>query len=153
MEFYLASISTLTISYLFFTSSSPFPNSLGLLRYAIFSGILYLHYGRIWYFFSRVLVFLGGVLVQFNYASSCSSNFRFYGIRICKFLIFSLSTFISEHLVTFKTQGCTTLRVKSSLEQPTQEMQYVIGISLLITLFVVVKLCRKSKGPIKSKKE
>ena len=61
--------------------------------------------------------------------------------------------FISEHLVTFKTQGCTTLRVKSSLEQPTQEMQYVIGISLLITLFVVVKLCRKSKGPIKSKKE
>ena len=153
MEFLLASFSTLTISYLFFTSSSPFPNRLGLLRYAVFRRILYLEFGRIWYYFSRILVFLGGVLIQFNYASSCSSNFRFYGMRICKALIFALSSFISEHLITFKTQGCTTFSVKSSLEQPTQEIQYVIGISLLITLFVVVKLSRKGKGPIKSKKQ
>jgi hypothetical protein len=130
---------------------SPFVLCIRLIFLAI-SLRVYIHsVSSFWFTYALIIIFLGGIIVVFSYASSINRGFKlnlkWYKIKDIIFIIFIVSPLRLGALSFIKilTKAPTSLNY-SSTSRP------VIVISaglLLIALFIVVKLVQIEEGPLK----
>ena len=119
------------------------------------NALFYLQVALIWYFYCMILIFFGGVIVIFCYASSCTTNFRFYekGVRVefigVRALIIFLNPLHTASASPLNTRGC--FGIKNILDQTSQGAEAWIGLILTVRLFIIVKLVKLDRGPLKSK--
>ena len=101
-----------------------------------------------WFFYSVVVIFLGGIIVVFLYASSLSTLFKIetnFKIKWVDVILFPLSLrviFINRNY----NSNIIPLFVYSSTNQ---WMIVYLVLFLLSVLFLVVKLSTRDTGPLK----
>jgi len=101
-----------------------------------------------WFFYSVVVIFLGGIIVVFLYASSLSTLFKIetnFKIKWVDVILFPLSLrviFINRNY----NSNITPLFIYSSTNQ---WMIVYLVLFLLSVLFLVVKLSTRDTGPLK----
>ena len=101
-----------------------------------------------WFFYSVVVIFLGGIIVVFLYASSLSTLFKIetnFKIKWVDVILFPLSLrviFINSNY----NSNIIPLFVYSSTNQ---WMIVYLVLFLLSVLFLVVKLSTRDTGPLK----
>ena len=138
---------------LFFFRRSPFLNRLGLLLFAFCIGLEYLRIGLEWYFFVLTLIFLGGVIVVFTYASACTNYFRFsyqrskliklfLGLRILCFYMKGVKSVLGGELY---------LALKGAFSGFARGRLVIMGLVLILVLVILVKLVKLEDGPLKSR--
>lgn len=130
---------------------SPFVLCIRLIFLAI-SLRVYIHsVSSFWFTYALIIMFLGGIIVVFSYASSMNRGFKlnlkWYKIKDIIFIIFIIRPLRIGTLSFIKilSKAPTSLNY-SSTSRP------VIIISaglLLIALFIVVKLVQIEEGPLK----
>nr|UBI44061.1 NADH dehydrogenase subunit 6 [Paratectonatica tigrina] len=115
-----------------------------------------------WYGYILFLIYVGGLLVMFAYVSALSPNVLFKGGGAVIFFIFLLTLMtILFYFYMFKDTSMTSyLSMNSELKElKTYGTQLVsphtasiligLGIILLITLVVVVKICYYQQAPLR----
>merc|ERR1712018_832473 len=149
--FYFLVLSLISILILFF-SQSPFILCIRLI--ALVTRIrVFLHGCKsLWFTYSLIIIFLGGMIVVFSYASSMHRVFKL-NLKINKLLIiFSLLIGIIifryfEGLSMIKVIGISSTVINYKLSGGF--LLSFIAFLLLITLFLVSKLVRLEEGPLK----
>lgn len=136
---------------IFFFSSSSFINRVSLLLFAFLNSLFYLKIGFMWYFYRVILIFLGGVIIIFCYASACTANFRFFESKFYTEYIFLIVLFFSGGPLRFPINSMGCRGIKNITSQICQRLEAWIGLILTLSLFIVVKLVKLERGPLKSK--
>lgn len=132
-------------------TKSPFIISLGLVMFS-FSLSLTLHSsGCVWVTYTLIIIFLGGIIIVFIYASSINRVFKLI-IKIHKVALFTftlvlLSLFTGAGSSSIRQSYTTPVWLNFCLRSLT--VLCVIAILILSTLFIVVKLVQVSEGPLK----
>lgn len=132
-------------------TKSPFIISLGLVMFS-FSLSLTLHSsGCVWVTYTLIIIFLGGIIIVFIYASSINRVFKLI-IKIHKVALFTftlvlLSLFTGAGSPSIRQSYTTPVWLNFCLRSLT--VLCVIAILILSTLFIVVKLVQVSEGPLK----
>ena len=152
MNFILILISSYccTISILFIARvKSPFYVSLSVILCSIGLGLFLILAGISWFFYSLVIIFLGGIIVVFVYASSLSNNFILLtSIKTIYFIIGGVLSFIiifSTKLQRFSPFTCPPILFFGD----TIRVVALLALVLLLVLFVVVKAVKVEDGAIK----
>lgn len=132
-------------------AKSPFLISLGLVSFS-FALRLFVHsVGYVWVTYTLVIIFLGGIIIVFIYASSLNRVFKLI-IKIYKILIFSASLIALSLIVGGE------LLIEGQLYSTPVWLNFccrslgvlcIIALLVLFTLFIVVKLVQVREGPLK----
>ena len=150
IEIIILFLLTVSFRWLFITQS-PFFISLSLLMFAFCWRIIIHRAGSIWVRYTLVLIFLGGIMIVFVYASSMNRVFKLK-VEIGKSMV---SLLVLLRVLTMKP--CSLLSNRFSGRSPTWLNFFLINSGviilmarfILITLFIVVKLVQLSEGPLK----
>lgn len=107
-----------------------------------------------WYAFLIFLIYVGGILVIFAYFTASSPNQqRIRNKKILKRIILFIPTSITIILITDNIITIIPSKSHQLITIFTNHNIYtliIITIVLLITIVIVVKLCSRSKGPLRS---
>ena len=146
----VASILILTSIIVFSSTKSPFYVRLSIILVSFSYGVILIYSGLSWFFFSLVIIFLGGIIVVFVYASSLGSKFIItfsldkYSLIAFVITITAIAILICEHVKSPNPiQLIILYRNYSSL------FILMIGTVLLLILFVVSKVVAINDGAIK----
>lgn len=138
------------ISFLFFFSMSPFIARCIVILFAFLWSRKLIILSIDWFFYSLVIIFLGGIMIIFTYTSSLSGIFKFkvpiFKPSLGLILIIIIKRFRRSNIlfplcsqytiwITYSLIGYGILRIRVIL--------------ILIVLFIVVKLIGVSEGPLK----
>lgn len=132
-------------------AKSPFLISLGLVSFS-FALRLFVHsVGYVWLTYTLVIIFLGGIIIVFIYASSLNRVFKLI-IKIYKILIFSasliaLSLIVGGELLIGGQLYSTPVWLNFCCRS--LGVLCIIALLVLFTLFIVVKLVQVREGPLK----
>lgn len=107
-----------------------------------------------WYAFLIFLIYVGGILVIFAYFTATSPNQQKISTKKIIITISITFTIILTILITIKLETTLTLTKSHQLIRIfTSHNIYtliLITLILLITIVIVVKLCSRSKGPLRT---
>jgi len=132
-------------------TKSPFIISLGLITFSFTLSLTLHSVGCIWLTYTLIIMFLGGIIIVFIYASSINSVFKLM-IKIHKVVVFSFS------LVALSIVSWTRLSRTYQFYPTPVWLNFccsslgVLGMMALLilsTLFIVVKLVQVREGPLK----
>ena len=106
-----------------------------------------------WYAFLLFLIYVGGMLVMFAYFTATSPNQQtIRNKRVIKVLLLAIP--ITSAFIFFNNQVLITASKSHQLIRIfTSHNIYtliIITLILLITIVIVVKLCSRSKGPLRT---
>lgn len=132
-------------------AKSPFMISLGLVILSFTLRLTVHSVGCLWVTYTLVIIFLGGIIIVFIYASSMDSVFKLM-IKIQKVVRLSIS-FIALSLVSWtyflNLSHFYSTPVWLNFCSSRAGVLCVIILFILSTLFIVVKLVQIREGPLK----
>lgn len=107
-----------------------------------------------WYAFLIFLIYVGGILVIFAYFTASSPNQQYIRIKkIIKRIILFFTVSISSIILINNFINITPSKSNQLITIFTIHNIYtliIITVILLITIVIVVKLCSRSKGPLRT---
>ena len=131
-------------------TSSPFYTRLGVVIISFSFGLFLVYSGTPWFFFSLVIIFLGGIIVVFVYASSLGSNFVIsfsvkgkYVTLLVVLSIILMWIYCDLNIVNINQSLVSIYSLQSFI------FIFVLGRILLRVLFVVSKVVSSNDGAIK----
>lgn len=113
-----------------------------------------------WIAYILILIFLGGILVIFVYIARINRNqkfdFKFSIIkinilRVALITLYTASQISRELIIGSPHYKSLTNNINKIYERRRRITTLIIAIYLIITLFILVILRKKFKGPLKSK--
>ena len=129
---------------------SPFYIRLSVIIVSFSFGLSLVFYGASWFFFSLVIIFLGGIIVVFVYASSLGRNFVITFLVSNKFLVVVISISV---LIVILFSNNNIFIISQSLVSIYSLQSFIfiaiLGSILLGVLFVVSKVVTMNDGAIK----
>ncbi len=132
-------------------AKSPFIIRLGLVAFSLVLSLILHGLGLVWVTYTLVIIFLGGIIIVFIYASSINRVFklRIKTYKILSFLrvIVILFTILPSNL--FSTSHSYFTPVWLNFCCRGSGVLCLIALLILITLFIVVKLVQVTEGPLK----
>nr|ACK86647.1 NADH dehydrogenase subunit 6 [Paracyclopina nana] len=151
---YMFSISGLLIflGLLLVANQSPFVIALMLTVYSMFIGVILGLSGLKWFAFSLILLFLGGMMIVFIYASSLSSSHKLsFSVTLGSLLLitsyfFLLLLFLSSFPVTL---SMPYLQMKVLFSSLCYQVICLFGAMLLMLMFLLVKMVKVESGSLK----
>ena len=133
------------------TAKSPFIISLGLVAFSLILSIVLHSLGMVWVTYTLVIIFLGGIMIVFVYASSMNRVFKLrikaYKISIFTRALMILLITLPLELFGFGKRYCTPIWLNFCCTRG--GVLCLIALLILITLFIVVKLVQLAEGPLK----
>ena len=129
---------------------SPFYIRLSVIIVSFSFGLSLVFYGASWFFFSLVIIFLGGIIVVFVYASSLGRNFVITFLVSNKFLAVVISMSVSI-VILFSNNNVFIISQSLVSIYSLQSFIFIaiLGSILLGVLFVVSKVVTMNDGAIK----
>ena len=129
---------------------SPFYIRLSVIIVSFSFGLSLVFYGASWFLFSLVIVFLGGIIVVFVYASSLGRNFVITFLVSNKFLAVVISMSVSI-VILFSNNNIFIISQSLVSIYSLQSFIFIaiLGSILLGVLFVVSKVVTMNDGAIK----
>lgn len=113
---------------------------------------------RVWYSYVLFLVFLGGILVIFVYISRLSSNIKLENIYKDVIKVFVCSVIVIRIVVLIKVYAVFTyyeittsidITIYSLLSTSRCTLYIFVVVYLLLALYCVCRMVKKSKGPLR----
>nr|UZA61273.1 NADH dehydrogenase subunit 6 [Endeis sp. JZ-2022] len=113
-----------------------------------------------WMAYILMLIFLGGMLVIFVYMASINSNqkfdFKFSMMKmnilsVALITLYTASQMSSELMMGSPHYKSLTNNINKMYESSSSMTTLIMAIYLMMTLFILVMLSKKFKGPLKSK--
>lgn len=132
-------------------TKSPFIIRLGLVAFSLVLRLTIHRAGFIWVTYTLVIMFLGGIIIVFIYASSINSVFKLM-VKRYKVVIFSTTLVLPCFLTWggFLNSGqVSSTPVWLNFCCRSTTVLCVIAMLILLTLFIVVKLVQVLEGPLK----
>ena len=129
--------------------NSPFYLSLRVILCALGFGLLLAVKGISWFFYSLVIMFLGGIIVIFVYASSIRNNFIIALSMNIKYAVLRLIVVRFLYLNIHTRRGRAKLCPTSLYRPEVVRVVILIRLILLSVLFVVSKIVKIEDGAIK----
>jgi len=132
-------------------TKSPFIISLGLVIFSFTLRLTIHRVGYMWVTYTLIIMFLGGMIIVFIYASAMDSVFKL-AVKVHKVIMFSTS------LVLLSLSSWTCLFSTNHYYATPVWLNFccrrvgVLGVMILLilsTLFIVVKLVQIGDGPLK----
>lgn len=134
------------------TRQSPFLVSLIIIAYSILIGIFLRARGLKWFAFSLILMFLGGIIIVFVYASSLSRRSKLVApsgalrlLILC--VVVRVLLYYSPALHYWGI--FSEMQVKPLFSLFAYKIICTLGIVLLITLFLLIKIIKFERGSLK----
>ena len=140
-------------SCLLFLSRSPFFIRINLIVFRIFWSFNVYLSSADWFFYTLVIIFLGGIIVMFTYASSLTNVFKTSVVAQFKSTVFLLVAFVFTFMSCLVPihNPCMSNSTWMVYYWPSTIFTLLIVLTIIITLFVVVKLVQINEGPLKIK--
>lgn len=136
-----------------FLSRSPFFIRINLIVFRVFWSFNVYLASADWFFYTLIIIFLGGIIVIFTYASSLTNVFKTSIVTQFKRIILLIVAFV------FVFMYCSVPIYNFCISNSTWIVYYwpstiftiLMVLTVIITLFVVVKLVQINEGPLKIK--
>nr|UZA61275.1 NADH dehydrogenase subunit 6 [Endeis sp. JZ-2022] len=113
-----------------------------------------------WMAYILILIFLGGMLVIFIYMASINSNqkinFKFSMVKMNTMSMVLITLYVMSQMNSELLMGgaphhkSLTNNINKMYESSSSMTTLIMAIYLMITLFILVMLSKKFKGPLKS---
>lgn len=132
-------------------TKSPFIIRLGLVVLSFTLRLTIHRVGYMWVTYTLVIMFLGGIIIVFIYASAMDSVFKLV-VKLYKVIMFSTSLVVislSSWACLFNTNHYYTTPVWLNFCCRRVGVLGVMILLILSTLFIVVKLVQIGDGPLK----
>jgi len=133
-------------------SQSPFTAIFFLIFIALYISIKTAYLYSSWFFFSVLIIYVGGIIVIFLYLTRLISSFKIkpWKITLLEFRgLARVVIFLSPLEATLFTAKKRFLRARFHYQRCT--LIFFLIFYLLIALILVFKLCQKQEGPLKRK--
>ena len=131
-------------------SKSPFNICLRLIFIVINLGLLTHFLGRVWLIYTLVIIFLGGIIIVFVYASSVNNNFKLY-ISFSRAFIYSRIIRLWIIWVAWPENFLWKGRAAVWVFSVSSSYSYItfLAFIILLRLFIIVKMVQLEQGPLK----
>ena len=137
---------------MFLLTNSPFLISIGVIVLSAGWGLLLLKISVRWFFYRLILLFLGGMIVIFTYASSISVRFKFAFLFNSRFnwkLVIILFCLVLYLWILLFWDLRMIRPLKRAFEDLIGLCVLLIAGIIFLTLIVIVKLVEFERGPLK----
>lgn len=132
-------------------TKSPFIIRLGLVIFSFILRLTLHRSGCMWVAYTLIIMFLGGIMIVFIYASSIDSVFKLI-IKLHKVVVFSTTLVVLSLLsatALFNINQFSPTPVWLNFCCSSLGVLCVMALLILSTLFIVVKLVQIREGPLK----
>lgn len=142
----------ITTTFTLYLASTPIVLGVNILMISLLLSSTFASFLSSWFAFLIFLIYIGGMLVIFAYFLALTPNQQISNFNILPYSLISITTF---SVLTYTTnikipifsdpyQGNTIL-----YEAKTAPFLIILALILLLTIVIVVKLTRRSKGPLR----